>query len=131
LNEITLSFDQPVYYYDDVTINITDENGNVVTTAYIDYGWEYEDMMVILNQEITAPGKYTVTVPAGCLFGYGSSNAEIVLTYTVEDPTGINRLFVENKNDVYTLDGRKVVVMPGQKIKKGLYIVGGKKVYVK
>ncbi len=52
-------------------------------------------------------------------------------TLVVDEATAINGVSIENMNDVYTLDGRKVVVKAGQKLNKGLYIVGGKKVYVK
>ena len=88
LKRITLTFSEKVIYFDDVTINVTDEGGNVVTTGIIDYGLNYEDMDVVLNDAITTPGKYTVTIPENCMFGYGNYNPEIVLTYTIgsEEP---------------------------------------------
>ena len=88
LKRITLTFSEEVYYFDDVTINVTDEGGNVVTTGILDYGLNYEDMDVVLNDAITTPGKYTVTIPENCMFGYGNYNPEIVLTYTIgsEEP---------------------------------------------
>ena len=88
LKRITLTFSEKVIYFDDVTINVTDEGGNVVTTGIIDYGLNYEDMDVVLNDAITTPGKYTVTIPENCMFGYVNYNPEIVLTYTIgsEEP---------------------------------------------
>ena len=68
LKRITLTFSEEVFYFDDVTINVTDEGGNVVTTGILDYGLNYEDMDVVLNDAITTPGKYTVTIPeTACL----------------------------------------------------------------
>ena len=92
----------------------------------------------------TEPGLYRVRFvqtwcnidPAGDAdgkFGDFKGNGDQIVDVMIEvgEYTGINGVNVENANDVYTLDGRKVVVKAGQKLNKGLYIVGGKKVYVK
>ena len=92
----------------------------------------------------TVPGTYRVRFvqtwcnidPAGDAdgkFGDFKGNGDQIVDVLLEvgEYTGINGVSVENMNDVYTLDGRKVVVKAGQKLNKGLYIVGGKKVYVK
>ena len=92
----------------------------------------------------TEPGLYRVRFvqtwcnidPAGDAdgkFGDFKGNGDQIVDVMIEvgEYTGINGVNVENANDVYTLDGRKVVVKAGQKFGKGLYIVGGKKVYVK
>ena len=92
----------------------------------------------------TEPGLYRVRFvqtwcnidPAGDAdgkFGDFKGNGDQIVDVMIEvgEYTGINGVNVENANDVYTLDGRKVVVKAGQKLGKGLYIVGGKKVYVK
>lgn len=99
LKRITLTFSEEVFYFDDVTINVTDEGGNVVTTGILDYGLNYEDMDVVLNDAITTPGKYTVTIPENCMFGYGNYNPEIVLTYTIgsEEPEVPYNTFVPTK----------------------------------
>ena len=102
LKRITLTFSEEVYYFDDVTINVTDEGGNVVTTGILYYGLNYEDMDVVLNDAIVTPGKYTVTIPENCMFGNGNYNPEIVLTYTIgseepEEPEEPYNTFVPTK----------------------------------
>ena len=102
LKRITLTFSEEVYYFDDVTINVTDEGGNVVTTGILYYGLNYEDMDVVLNDAIVTPGKYTVTIPENCMFGNGNYNPEIVLTYTIgseepEEPEEQYNTFVPTK----------------------------------
>ena len=66
-------------------------------------------------------------------FGDFKANGDQIVDVLLEvtDATGISAVDVDNINDVYTLDGRKVNVKAGQKLNKGIYIVGGKKVYVK
>ena len=66
-------------------------------------------------------------------FGDFKDNGDQIVDVLLEvtDATGISAVDVDNINDVYTLDGRKVNVKAGQKLNKGIYIVGGKKVYVK
>ena len=66
-------------------------------------------------------------------FGDFKANGDQIVDVLLEvtDATGISAVGVDNLNDVYTLDGRKVNVKAGQKLNKGIYIVGGKKVYVK
>ena len=92
----------------------------------------------------TVPGTYRVRFvqtwcnidPAGDAdgkFGDFKGNGDQIVDVLLEvgEYTGINGVSVEDLNDVYTLDGRKVAVKAGQKLNKGLYIVGGKKVFVK
>ena len=92
----------------------------------------------------TVPGTYRVRFvqdwcsidPAGDADGkfgdFKANGGQIVdVLLEVGEYTGINGVSVEDLNDVYTLDGRKVAVKAGQKLNKGLYIVGGKKVFVK
>ncbi|MBQ5826717.1 MAG: chitobiase/beta-hexosaminidase C-terminal domain-containing protein [Bacteroidaceae bacterium] len=50
---------------------------------------------------------------------------------TVVEATGIETVATKTSNKVYTIDGRMVNAKAGEKLAKGLYIVGGKKIYVK
>ena len=59
----------------------------------------------------------------------GGQIVDVILE--VGENTGINGVSVENMNNVYTIDGRKVNLSKGQHLGKGLYIVGGKKTIVK
>ena len=49
----------------------------------------------------------------------------------VGENTGIEAVATKTSNKVYTIDGRMVNAKAGEKLAKGLYIVGGKKIYVK
>lgn len=66
-------------------------------------------------------------------FGDFKSNGDQIVDVILEvtDATGIGAISVDGNNDVYSLDGRKVNVKMGKKLNKGIYIVNGKKVYVK
>ncbi len=105
-------------YFDDPALYVDKTDAKVV---YIDIQSEYKNK---------ATWSFEIK-PGAIVTKDGTPCEEILLSYEVGDITCINGISVEQMNDVYTLDGRKVVVTPGQKIKKGLYIVGGKKVYVK
>jgi hypothetical protein len=55
-------------------------------------------------------------------------NPEVRLVYTIKDASAISGVEVEAANGkVYNLQGVRV----GNKLQKGVYIVNGKKVYVK
>ena len=111
------------------TLQATDMNINgkeLTFTVPAEYVTEARNMLIMLS----------VVDANGNSVSYASNKETeiegyVMLDYTADAITGINGITVEQLNDVYTLDGRKVVLTPGQKIKKGLYIVGGKKVYVK
>jgi methionine-rich copper-binding protein CopC len=108
-------------------------NGTYIADAgvYVD-PTDPKTVIIDTQGEYKNKGTWGFSVQQGTIVTLDGTECEsFELTYEVADITGINGIFAEHKNDVYTLDGRKVVVMPGQKIKKGLYIVGGKKVYVK
>ena len=59
----------------------------------------------------------------------GGQIVDVILE--VGENTGIETVATKTSNKVYTIDGRMVNAKAGDKLAKGLYIVGGKKVYVK
>ena len=59
----------------------------------------------------------------------GGQIVDVILE--VGENTGIETVATKTSNKVYTIDGRMVNAKAGDKLAKGLYIVGGKKIYVK
>ena len=129
ISAITFSRVRTDVVNDAYTLQATDMNINgkeLTFTVPAEYVTEARNMLIMLS----------VVDANGNSVSYASNEETaiegyVMLEYTADGITGINGITVEQLNDVYTLDGRKVVLTPGQKIKKGLYIVGGKKVYVK
>ena len=121
--------------------------GDTVTTATMEavtdeYGWNTNVAKFTLETPVTEAGEYTFVIPAATVYNemfyewaedFGVEqmgalyNAEVRIAYTIVDPTGINNITVDGKNDIYTLDGRKV----NKVTKSGVYVINGKKVYVK
>lgn len=97
----------------------------------IDYSLDLNALAFSLSDEITTAGTYTLTFPAGIIatgeYGDGQNKA-FTLTYTVEGTNGINGISTDADaaTTIYNVAGQKV-----QKAVKGLYIINGKKVYVK
>lgn len=92
---------------------------------------------LVLNQEVTEEGEYTLTIPAG-YFLVGEANVEseeMSFSYTVKT-TSVNSIIGdEGAADVYTIQGvklyEKVSVDVISNLEKGLYIINGKKVMIK
>ena len=100
LSSITVTYPQWVCdYINETPFNVVDAESNVVTTASLTYNDNWEDVVIVLEEPITAEGTYTITVPAGYIYsneGYdplaadkGVSNGaiynpEFTLTYTVK-----------------------------------------------
>ena len=83
-----------------------------------------------MNATISKPDTYTFTIPAGLIKATdGEEYAGGTFTFTVTEPTGIeNDVDAEVEEDViYDLSGRRIVEIT----KSGIYIVNGKKIYVK
>ena len=139
-------------------VEVLDAEGNQVATAEMEvvnsvYREEYEGEVYeseypssvakfTLNKTITEPGTYTFVIPEATVFnegyypdsedfgiGWGALyNPEVRLVYTIKDASAISGVEVEAANGkVYNLQGVRV----GNKLQKGVYIVNGKKVYVK
>ncbi len=130
-------------------IELKDGNGETVASATslnTDFVFAEDDpegmpvgSKVTLDKEVTAGGTYTLHVPAG-FFLTGENgdvlSEEMTLTYTV-NPTHIGGVAADGAEGVtvYTVDGRLVLKSDdasGLKgLKKGVYIVNGKKTLVK
>ena len=82
-----------------------------------------------MNATISNPGTYTFEIPAGLIKATdGEEYAGGTFTFTVTEPTGIENVYTEAEEDViYDLSGRRIVEIT----KGGIYIVNGKKIYVK
>ena len=82
-----------------------------------------------MNKVISTPGTYTFVIPAGLIKATdGEEYAGGTFTFTVVEPTAIEDVDAEVENNViYDLSGRKIETIT----KGGIYIIGGKKVYVK
>ncbi|MBQ5895561.1 MAG: hypothetical protein IIW75_03200, partial [Bacteroidaceae bacterium] len=78
---------------------------------------------------ISIPGTYTFTIPAGLIKATdGEEYAGGTFTFTVVEPTDIENVDTEAEEDViYDLSGRRIAEIT----KSGIYIVNGKKIYVK
>ncbi len=132
------------------TANVYDESGAVVTTVaevvpfYPEEeadNWDYipTQNTLVLADEITAPGTYTLNIPEGyfvCGTSYQNS-PEITVTFIVANTTSIGNIFGAGTTsfDVYTVNG--VCVMKNadnaqlKKLKPGIYVINGKKVIVR
>ena len=110
--------------YTTATIDILNSNANEATITIAD--------------EITEYGKYTIEVPAGVIFDKyytgedaimtgAQGNPAIEFTYTVDTTVGISGVTTEGADEaIYNIGGVRM-----QKAGNGLYIINGKKYFVK
>lgn len=121
---------------------LTDEKGNsygIDLQIYWDGEWNQLEMN-LANGAITADGTYTLTIPAGALTWDDNSDnvnkEDIVFTYIIGTSTGIDNIVANagGKVDVYTINGVSVLrnadAAAVKALKKGLYIINGKKVVI-
>jgi hypothetical protein len=121
-------------------INVTDAEGNVVATAELGWGVEYNQMVATLSQEITADGTYTITFPAG-KFALGEDglrwSTAFTLTYTIGAPTGINGIAADQVANlrVYNLQGacvlRNADAAAVKALPAGIYVINGVKTVIR
>ena len=130
-------------------ITLTDANGNAFALndpeAVVAEGaseWDTPtEWTVALQEELTAVGTYTLTIPAGC-FNLGSTqgqvmgNKETVVVFNITaEAQGIKAVTADTEVKVYNVAG--VAVAQGKaaeilkNLTKGIYIVNGKKYVVK
>ena len=113
-------------------IKLKDANNGVVATYWVSAA-TIEGATVTfvaeMNKVISTPGTYTFVIPAGLIKATdGEEYAGGTFTFTVAEETAIEDVDAEVENNViYDLSGRRIVEIT----KSGIYIVGGKKVYVK
>lgn len=121
---------------------LIDEKGNsygIDLQIYWDGEWNQLEMN-LANGAITADGTYTLTIPAGALTWDDNSDnvnkEDIVFTYIIGTSTGIDNIVANagGKVDVYTINGVSVLrnadAAAVKALKKGLYIINGKKVVI-
>ena len=113
-------------------IKLKDANGGVTATYWVNAATIDGATVTFvpeMNATISNPGTYTFEIPAGLIKATdGEEYAGGTFTFTVVEPTGIEDVDAEVENNViYDLSGRKIETIT----KGGIYIIGGKKVYVK
>lgn len=117
------------------TIKVKDAEGNVVAEAATCEVNETE-VYVTLDKAVEVAGTYTIVIPAGMFIiedEYESEayEATVTLNIVVE---GIANIEAGNQTvTVYTITGKALQTTVGgmKSLDKGIYIVNGKKVYVK
>ena len=103
-------------------------------------GWKVDDDESVLTKKPTATttatkdspvGEYDIVVSGGEAQNYELSYENGILTVT--ESTGIVEISVAKPADVYTLQGHKVRTQATtlEGLPKGIYIVNGKKIWVK
>ena len=120
---------------------LLDANGQKVCDATADFGDDYNVLNVCkitLDEEVTAPGTYTLDIPAGVFILDNEDSPAMQFTYTVDPQTGISGVESDGaaaKVDVYTISGVRVLNNATNaelnKLGRGVYIVNGKKVVKK
>ena len=103
---------------------------NVVNVVSASINPDDATQLIITVNETLASGTYKLTIEAGAVAtAEGATNEEIVCTYYLNVPTGIDEVETENGEikTIYDLTGRKVETITA----RGIYIVNGKKVLVK
>lgn len=114
------------------------KDGSEVASTFLMPDWTGEFSTGVFNPAITETGTYTLTVPQGTFITDDKlhANPETTFKWTVE-PNAVGMIRFENGNagNVYTLDGRLVVKDATssdiEKLEKGIYLIGSRKVVVK
>lgn len=132
-----------------ITVTNKDTNEEVDIVATVDEqdleNWTNMNQVVIrFSEPITAKGTYVLTIAPELfaddqwdpMFGTGSANAELTYEFTVDGSDAVAAVGVdEGKVTVYSLNGVKVLDNADRDalktLKKGIYIVNGKKTVVK
>ena len=109
-----------------------DANGGVTATYWVNAATINGATVTFvpeMNKTISTSGTYTFEIPAGLIKATdGEEYAGGTFTFTVVEPTGIEDVDAEVENNViYDLSGRRITEIT----KSGIYIVNGKKIYVK
>lgn len=122
--------------YDLMPTLVDDNNVSYALDVELGMGWN-EINIILKNGAITADGTYTLTIPAGAISdGAGKSNDEEKIVYIIGTGTGIDNIVANagGKVDVYTINGVSVLrnadAAAVKALKKGLYIINGKKVVI-
>ena len=140
LSEVVITMGAPVGGVAEGAKAVLTKDGAVVDEAPLAFEAGSADVKVVLSNEITESGVYTLTIAEGVIFDekYDAAdpimsgakcNNEIVLEFEVYIYNGINGINVNasGKDEVYTLGGVRV----NGKLSEGIYIINGKKVVIK
>ena len=119
------------------------EDGSEVE-ATLTAGEKANEIKVTLAEETTAFGEYTLTIPAQMIQQTAGEEDEAAIdynpalkyTFTLIDGEGIGEVLADTETaDVYTISGILVKKDATQEdlknLKKGIYIISGKKVIIK
>ncbi len=126
--------------YDIVPTLMDSENNSYKVALEIDWNLENNQLAINLaDGAITKVGTYTLTIPAGAIIGDSETdvNEDIVVVYTIATGDGIDNIVAQagGKVDVYTVNGtcvlRNADAAAVKALRKGLYIINGKKVMLK
>ncbi len=119
---------------------LTDADGNSYNAVFELHPTDWNKVNIILDAPITTDGTYTLTIPAGSLEWepeYVAYDKELTFVFVVSAATGIDE-FVKaegGKVDVYAVNG--TIIMHNadaakiKTLKKGLYVINGKKIIIK
>ena len=138
LNEFVISWGEPVSLVQEdglVEVQIVTEVSHQLPVSINSDG----NMVINVSQWSVAEGKpayglYTIIIPSGMVMNEaGEVNQAAALSYTWEDvETGIGAIFTEDvEHEVYNLLGVKVKADKIGELTPGLYIIDGKKIYIK
>lgn len=114
-------------------------NAEPINLPDAEYGKEWNEVVQPLGQTYTADATYTISFPAG-YFTLGDSGKDckaFVLVYTIGGTSGITSIAADanGKYNVYKLNGVRVLSTENgndiSKLATGVYVINGKKVYVK
>ncbi len=105
---------------------------------YENWVWNPESSILVLDQEITEAGTYTLHLPEGFLIcGPNDANSpEVTATFIIANGTSIGSLFAKDHTvTVYTTGGVRLLQNATkaqlQQLRPGTYIINGKKVYLR
>ena len=153
LETITLTMSEEVGNIDyGKTVVVKDQAGNE-TVCSMDYDWEiYENVIITLDDPITAEGIYTLVIPEGAIYNmtsyfgfvdqYGTPicdyyNPELEYRFTIGNPDSIENVAADEANRIvkaYTVSGVCVgegtVAELKDMLPAGIYIMDGQKVAV-
>ena len=89
------------------------------------YGIDWNELVIRTSKDYTEAGMYTLEVPEGFfLDGFGNALPAVTFTWTIGgEASGIQSITAEDKQAVFTLDGRKASAK-----QRGIVIKGGKKI---
>lgn len=128
LQKFTLTFaaDAFVGFEGMILPTLTNANGEEVATITLDYDWDAFNVGVMnLDKEITEPGTYTLTIPAGTFVLDEEGNVPCeayTFTFVIEASTAISAINADTKANIFTVAGQRV-----NKNVKGVNIINGKK----